>query len=114
MKQALLVINSGSSSVKFAAYDVIEPDSALARIANGRIEGIGGKPRLLVWGQDGALLEDRRISVSADPVLGPEEAFEALFDWLGRHAAGRRPPGGAWRRAVCAACLGHAGDSGPA
>ena len=89
MTQALLVINSGSSSVKFAAYDVVEPGSALARIANGRIEGIGGKPRLLVWGQGGALLEDRRISISSDPVLGPEEAFEELFDWLGRHAAGR-------------------------
>ena len=89
MTQALLVINSGSSSVKFAAYDVVEPDSALVRIANGKIEGIGGKPRLLVWGQDGKPLEDRRIHVSADPVLGPEEAFEALFEWLGHHAAGR-------------------------
>jgi acetate kinase len=89
MTQALLVINSGSSSVKFAAYDVAGPGSALARIANGRIEGIGGQARLRVWGQGGEPLEDRRIRVSADPVLGPEEAFEELFDWLGRHAAGR-------------------------
>ena len=89
MTQALLVINSGSSSVKFAAYDVAGPGSDLQRIANGRIEGIGGKPRLRVWGQDGARLEDRFIRVSSDPVLGPEEAFEALFDWLGQHAAGR-------------------------
>ena len=88
MSQALLVINSGSSSVKFAAYDV-DPGATLTRIANGRIEGIGGSPRLLVWGQDGELLEDRRISVSADPVIGPEEAFKQLFDWLERHAAGR-------------------------
>ena len=84
MTQALLVINSGSSSVKFAAYD-----AGLGRIAHGKIEGIGSQPRLRVWGQDGASLEDRRISVSADPVLGPEEAFEQLFDWLGRHANGR-------------------------
>ena len=42
MNQALLVINSGSSSVKFAAYDVA-PDSDLKRIANGRIEGIDRK-----------------------------------------------------------------------
>ena len=88
MKQALLVINSGSSSVKFAAYDVA-PGSALQRIANGRIEGIGSAPRLRVWGQDGACLEDRRIDVPADPVRGPEEAFRQLFDWLGQHAAGR-------------------------
>ncbi|MBG6074620.1 acetate/propionate family kinase [Polaromonas sp. CG_9.11] len=88
MTQTLLVINSGSSSVKFAAYDVL-PDAALQRIANGRIEGIGSAPRLRVWGQSGEPLEDRRISVSDDPVLGPEEAFEALFEWLGQHAAGR-------------------------
>ena len=88
MTQALLVINSGSSSVKFAAYGV-ESDSALTRIASGRIEGIGSAPRLLAWGQDGAPLEDRIIAVSADPVLGREEAFKQLFDWLTQHAAGR-------------------------
>ena len=89
MTQALLVINSGSSSVKFATYDVVEPGSSLARIANGRIEGIGSHPRLQVWGQGGESLEDRRINVSDNPARGPQEAFEALFDWLRRHAAGR-------------------------
>ena len=88
MTQTLLVINSGSSSVKFAAYDA-RPGSALQRIANGKIEGIGNAPRLRVWGQDGASLEDRRIDVPADPVRGPQEAFRQLFDWLGQHAAGR-------------------------
>ena len=89
MTQRLLVINSGSSSVKFAAYDAVEPGSSLARIANGRIEGIGNAPRLQVWGQDGAVLQDRAISVSADPDLSPhEEAFKQLFDWLGQHTAG--------------------------
>ena len=86
--QALLVINSGSSSVKFAVYDTA-PDAALTRIANGMIEGIGTQPRLRVWGPDGAPLADRRIRVSANPVHGPEEAFEQLFDWLGQHANGR-------------------------
>ena len=89
MTQALLVINSGSSSVKFATYDAVKPGSSLARIANGRIEGIGSHPRLQVWGQGGEPLEDRRISVSNNPAQGPQEAFEALFDWLRRHAAGR-------------------------
>ena len=88
MTQRLLVINSGSSSVKFAAYDD-QPGSALQRIANGRIEGIGSAPRLRVWGQDGAVLQDCAINVSADPDLGPhEEAFKQLFEWLGQHTAG--------------------------
>lgn len=88
MNASLLVINSGSSSVKFAVYDAA-PDAAMTRIANGMIEGIGAQPRLLIRGPDGATLEDRRIQVSADPVRGPEEAFAQLFDWLERHANGR-------------------------
>lgn len=89
MSQALLVINSGSSSVKFAAYEVAA-DSDLKRIANGRIEGIGSTARLLVWGPGGTPLEDRRIAVSTEPALGAEEAFRHLLDWLKQHAAGRR------------------------
>ena len=89
MKPTLLVINSGSSSVKFAAYDV-EFDSALTRLVNGKIDGIDSAPRLQVWGHDGAVLQDRAISVSADPDLSPqEEAFTQLFDRLGQHMAGR-------------------------
>ena len=88
MSQALLVINSGSSSVKFAAYGV-ESDSALSPIENGRIEGMGATPRLLAWGHDGEPLEDRLVTVPADPVLGPEQAFKQLFDWLSQHLAGR-------------------------
>ena len=88
MSQALLVINSGSSSVKFAAYGV-GSDSVLSPIANGRIEGMGATPRLLAWGHDGEPLEDRLVTVPADPVLGPEQAFKQLFDWLSQHLAGR-------------------------
>lgn len=88
MSQALLVINSGSSSVRFAVYS-IEPDSALICITNGRIEGIGSAPRLLVWKQGGAPMEDRLIAVSANSLLGREETFKQLFDRLERYAAGR-------------------------
>ena len=88
MTQALLVINSGSSSVKFAAYDA-PADAALERSTNGRIEGIGSSPRLLAWGPDGEALEDRAITLSTDPVRGPEEAFKQLFDWLAQHTQGR-------------------------
>ena len=92
--QTLLVLNSGSSSVKFAAYDVVPgspgtPDAGLQRIAHGRIEGIGSMARLQVWGHDGAPLEDRSVAVSTEPALGAQEAFEQLLAWLRQHAAGR-------------------------
>ena len=87
MSAVLLVINSGSSSVKFSAYEV-QPDAALNRIAHGKIEGIGSAPRLQVWGQARTALEDRSIDISTDPALGPDEAFKQLFDWLAQHASG--------------------------
>ena len=65
------------------------PDFTLSRIANGKIEGIGSTARLLVWGPDGASLEDRCIAVSTEPALGAEEAFRHLLDWLKQHATGR-------------------------
>ena len=88
MSQSLLVINSGSSSVKFAAYDVAS-DASLQRIADGKIEGIGSTARLLVRGADGARLEDRCIDVSTQPALGATEAFGYLLGWLRQHANGR-------------------------
>lgn len=60
MKPALLVINSGSSSVKFAAYEAAD-GAALSRIAHGRIENPGSH----------------------------EEAFKQLFDWLAQQTGGR-------------------------
>lgn len=59
MKPALLVINSGSSSVKFAAYEAAD-GAALSRIAHGRIETPGSH----------------------------EAAFKQLFDWLAQQTGG--------------------------
>ena len=88
MSEALLVINSGSSSVKFAAYDIL-PSDALVRIAHGEIEGIGSSPRLMVWGSAGTALANQAVTISTDPALGPKEAFAQLFGWLREHAGGR-------------------------
>ncbi|MCX7256195.1 MAG: acetate/propionate family kinase [Polaromonas sp.] len=60
MQPALLVINSGSSSVKFAAYEAAD-EAPLSRIAHGRIEN----------------------------PASPEAAFTQLFDWLAQQTGGR-------------------------
>ena len=45
MKGTVLAINSGSSSVKFASFD-IAPGVPPQRVVHGEVEGIGSAPRL--------------------------------------------------------------------
>lgn len=89
MTDIILVINAGSSSVKFAAFS--ELSQALpTRLAHGAIDGIGDHPRLRVWGHDGNVIEDRAIILSAEPDCVHDDALKNLFDWLAGHAGGRR------------------------
>lgn len=89
MTDIILVINAGSSSVKFAAFS--ELSQALpTRLAHGAIDGIGDRPRLRVWGHDGNVIEDRAVSLSVEPDCVHDDALKNLFDWLAGHAGGRR------------------------
>jgi acetate kinase len=54
---AILVINAGSSSLKFQIFEVA--DAGLRRCVRGQIDGIGTQPRLVARGADGEVLVDR-------------------------------------------------------
>jgi acetate kinase len=85
MSGTILVINSGSSSVKFAAF-ADGAGSSLERVVHGEVEDIAESPHLLVWSHEGALLEDRRIALPRDSADAHESALIALLGWLGQHA----------------------------
>lgn len=89
MTDIILVVNAGSSSVKFAAFTQLS-QAVPSRLAHGAIDGIGEQPRLQVWAHDGSVIEDRAVCLSADPESIHDDALEHLFDWLTRHAAGRQ------------------------
>ena len=59
MTEGILVINAGSSSIKFSLYAVSEVQS-LELHSKGLIEGIGGKPYALAKGRDGSPIAERR------------------------------------------------------
>ena len=83
MADTILVINSGSSSIKFALYPA-EPGAALLR---GRIGGIGRAPDFVVRDGAGTLLAEdglERIEASA----GHGDLTLALLDWLREHNGG--------------------------
>ncbi|MFE1598768.1 acetate/propionate family kinase [Methylobacterium sp. ID0610] len=103
MIPALLVLNAGSSSLKFQVFEfqvsefqVFEPQAsepqvlesaargAPHRLFRGLVEDLGGSPRLTVRDRAGAVLADERLGAGA----GHEDALLHLAGWLRAHRGG--------------------------
>jgi acetate kinase len=86
MREAILVLNAGSSSIKFSVYalddEQVSPDS------KGQIEGIGGRPRFVAHDASGVFLRD-----DAFEIAGPDghlQAMRKLGAWLRERLADDR------------------------
>jgi hypothetical protein len=75
----LLVINAGSSSIKFQLFDVIPPDG-LRLAFRGQLEGIGSKPHLSAKDATGAILTDE--AYSPGEVADVSAALDQIEGWL--------------------------------
>ena len=85
MQDAIVVLNAGSSSLKFSVY--IADGFDLRPFFNGQISGLSTQPRFEAF-RDGSLLDSR--SWSREEKFGHHEAIEFLFQWgthgpLGEH-----------------------------
>jgi acetate kinase len=80
----ILVINSGSSSIKFQGFSV--DGETLTPIAGGKLEELYTAPRMLVKRSNGEVIEDRRWPDGKQ--LPHDEAIAFLLDWLRAHAGG--------------------------
>ena len=79
MAEVVLVVNAGSSSLKFSVYAPADGgDPALA--LKGQIEGIGVHPRLSARDRAGKTLIDR--SFDRAEIDGHEAAIAAIAQWL--------------------------------
>lgn len=89
MSRAVVSLNSGSSSIKFALFTLNDqgPQSEMA----GKIEGIGTAPRLAAHDSDGRPLVER--SWAYEVGLTHEALLERLFDLAAEHLAGRELAG---------------------
>jgi len=84
MDDYALVLNAGSSSLKFCVFE--RPAGERWHLeARGQIEGIGSSPRLSVKDEDGARMADQDIAVRDG-----KEALSALADWLRSRYGGSR------------------------
>ena len=79
MSGKLLVLNCGSSSIKFAVYSASrEPQ----RLLSGTIAGLGTTPRFSARDASGAPLPEAELTDEAGRPLTLETAPRRLFDWL--------------------------------
>ena len=75
----ILVVNAGSSSVKFQVFG-IEDTGALSRLIKGQIDGIGSRPRLRAEDQNRQPLVDR--GYSDGQASNVPEAISEAAKWL--------------------------------
>lgn len=78
----MLILNAGSSSLKFALSDVTNP-SAPRRIARGCIEGIGAAPHLFAVDGAGETIAERRWNAEGAP--DHEALLDELLRWVDAH-----------------------------
>ncbi len=75
----ILVVNAGSSSVKFQVFETGGP-SRLKRLIKGQVEGIGTRPRLRAQGADGTALIDQ--TYATDVISDVPGAIREAGAWL--------------------------------
>jgi acetate kinase len=85
-RAAVLVLNAGSSSLKFCVYESAG-DGAWRLAARGQIEGIGTSPRFSAKDGDGARLGDENLNES---VRDHGSALDTLAAWLRSRFHGTR------------------------
>ncbi|MBR0827582.1 acetate/propionate family kinase [Bradyrhizobium manausense] len=79
----ILVINAGSSSVKFQVF-AIEGEGRLRRLIKGQMDGIGSRPRLRANGATGDPMADRAYPIEAIPDV--PAAMDVAGEWLRNEA----------------------------
>jgi acetate kinase len=75
----ILVVNAGSSSVKFQVF-AVDGDGRLRRQIKGQMDGIGSRPRLRATGATGEKLAERAYPIEA--VEDVAAALQVAADWL--------------------------------
>src|SRR5262245_43948541 len=78
MDEYAVVINAGSSSLKFCVYRR-PPDQPWVIESRGQIEGIGTSPRFTAKDGEGKSVLDRQLDTS---VNDGKKALGAVADWL--------------------------------
>ncbi len=88
MSDTILVVNAGSSSVKFSSYELAD-GRALRLALKGQMDGIGTAARLRARDAQGAPLTEQKYAASDVPDTAG--AMAAVGGWLRTHLGGGGP-----------------------
>jgi acetate kinase len=86
MADAILVLNAGSSSIKFSVYAL--RDELISLDSKGQVEGIGGRPRFVAHAANGSSLRDEAFEIARPD--GHLQAMRKLGAWLRERLADDR------------------------
>jgi acetate kinase len=86
MPDAILVLNAGSSSIKFSVYAL--RDELVSLDSKGQVEGIGGQPRFVAHDANGSSLRDDSFEIAGRD--GHLQAMRKLGAWLRERLADDR------------------------
>ncbi len=79
MPQAILTINAGSSSIKFALFE--RGGDGLSPVSKGQVEGIGTAPHLLARDGSGKVLVDQHLEQGQSH----EDLLRTMLEWIEQH-----------------------------
>ena len=82
MPDVILVLNAGSSSLKFSAFAV----GGGAALAHGQVSGIGAAPKFVLHGADGSKLDQQQLDASTDQ----EQALGVVLERCAARFSGSR------------------------
>jgi acetate kinase len=83
---AILILNAGSSSLKFSAFRVERGDGGL--LARGQVEGIGTAPRFTLRGAGGEMIEEQTLDGRSSP--DHEKALGVVVERCAARLGGNR------------------------
>lgn len=82
MPRALLSLNAGSSSIKFAVFE-LGKEGRIDLVSRGEIEGIGTAPHFVARAANGNTLAEQRWPEGAS--ADHEQLLRSLLEWVGKH-----------------------------
>lgn len=81
MSKTLIVLNAGSSSIKFVVFDVT--DGKPVNLATGQIEGLGASvTRFSAKDGDGQMLGEQDFDAASGAITSHVEAVDLILNWI--------------------------------